>query len=50
MNEGPADTLSSRAAIQKDLDRLEEQANRNILKSSQDKCKVHLRRNNTMKH
>ncbi|GAB0179404.1 mitochondrial enolase superfamily member 1 [Grus japonensis] len=44
---GEADTLEGRATLQEDLDRLEEWANKNLMKFSKDKCKVlHLGKHN----
>ncbi|GAB0210128.1 mitochondrial enolase superfamily member 1 [Grus japonensis] len=37
---GEADTLEGRATLQEDLDRLEEWANKNLMKFNKDKCKV----------
>lgn len=38
--ERPVDMLKGRAAIQRGLERLEEWANRNIMKFNKNKCKV----------
>ncbi|PKU43587.1 reverse hypothetical protein [Limosa lapponica baueri] len=37
---GEVDTLEGRATLQEDLDRLEEWANKNLMKVKKDKCKV----------
>ncbi|GAB0182370.1 mitochondrial enolase superfamily member 1 [Grus japonensis] len=37
---GEVDTLEGRATLQEDLDRLEEWANKNLMKFNKDKCKV----------
>ena len=37
---GVVDTLESRVSIQKDLNKLEEQASRNLMKFNKGKCKV----------
>ena len=37
---GEVDTSEGRAALQEDLDRLEERANKNLMKFNRDKCKV----------
>ncbi|GAB0184902.1 cAMP-dependent protein kinase inhibitor alpha [Grus japonensis] len=37
---GEADTSERRATLQEDLDRLEEWANKNLMKFNKDKCKV----------
>ena len=34
------DTLEGRATLQEDLDKLEESANKNLMKFNKDKCKV----------
>ena len=36
----PGDMLEGRAVIQRDLDRLEEWVNRNLMKLNEDKCKL----------
>ncbi|KAK4830472.1 hypothetical protein QYF61_011196 [Mycteria americana] len=47
MMSGEVDTLEGRATLQKDLDRLEEGANKNLMKFSKDKYKVlHLGKHN----
>ncbi|GAB0209187.1 mitochondrial enolase superfamily member 1 [Grus japonensis] len=44
---GEADTLEGRATLKEDLDRLEEWANKNLMKFNKDKCKVlHLEKHN----
>ena len=46
---GVADTLEGHAAIQRDLNRQEKWADRNLTNFNQEKCKVlHLGRNNPM--
>ena len=37
---GEVDTVGERATLQKDLDRLEEWANKNLMKCNMEKCKV----------
>ena len=44
---GEVDTLEGRATLPEDLDRLEEWANKNLMKFNKDKCKVlHLGKHN----